>query len=267
MRCLESDYFLLHAFDRLGRHLFDHDWTGREFRAREVPSPDDVAAQQADLELQLAALNTAIEDADQAIARSVDAEEILKLKEKKEALITERAGLRTPFYQFPSAAKSLRLDWECFQRRTQTENSLFSALKAERLKAETTDGMIIDWPAWERERGFRCYLDLSMVRVPPTRSSVRRYSVLLRREPFEDWLKTILPIAPSALADIDPKDRCRVWLIEIATPQAQPIPKPMALEQAQALFPGLAKRAFDRVWASTVPAHWQKPGRRKAVKN
>lgn len=263
----DSHYYLLQAFDRLGRHLFGEEWTGQEFQARPTRKPEAVAAEAAPIEARLAEIQKAQNALTEAKRRTTNADEVARLADELERLEMERREDLASLQQIAQTIESAHRDWPAFSRHSRTYDTLFSALRSERLQAEAVDGMQIEWPVWEQEPGFVCYLNLSLVHVARYRSSARRMSVIIRKEAFETWRKTVDPINEKALAEIPPEQRCRAWLPGFMAAQTLPVPKPDVRAEAQQLFPGLSTRAFDRVWSDTAPKDRRRGGRPKASRN
>lgn len=266
MLIVDDFYFLLHAFDRLGRYLFGESWTGQEFKSRSLPTPDEVAADRAPLEAHREELDGRLRRIDEALSRAILQADIDRLKGERAALILEQTEVRSRLFAMPSATDGYRLDWEDFSRRQRTEHILLDALQTGRINAQFAEGQIIDWSGLHRDREFKVYLALSQVKAPRLRSPIRRGAALIRRNAFDEWLKGILPIHPGAIASLSPEEQCRAWIVGLGNSGQKPKPKPELWEEAQGLFPGLSKKAFERLWAQHAPDSWRRKGRPQSPK-
>lgn len=258
---IESYYFLLHAFDVLGRRLFGEEWTRQEYRQAPLPSPEEVTAERAPLEQRIAELDARQEEIEQDIGRSLSAGQLDSLKGDKAALITERTACRERLSHLYRIDDRYRHEYETFTRRRETEKRLFGALASGQLAASYGGLCNLDWEGWSRERGFKVYLETSLVVAPRLRGGARRASVLIPRDAFDEWLKTVLPITAGAIATLSPEEQCRAWLTSLAASGQKPKAKTALCEEALKRFPGLGPRGFRRVWDLHVPASWRRKGR------
>ena len=78
------------------------------------------------------------------------------------------------------------------------------------------------------------------------------------------WFRTKWP-SKGVQAGGGVKYDCQRWLRECAATGAARRPKAAWRAEALQRFPGLSKRAFDRLWARTVPPEWKEAGRRPAT--
>lgn len=265
MRSLDAHYFLLHAFDRLGRRLHGDEWDAQEYKVAPCRSPEEIEAQRRELQNGLDEIAAKIDALNGQIGKTVNADEIASFKQRMDELEAARTDIREVFYRLPHDMTGPQRDWDRHTRKQQTELLLLQALTDEKLFAYEPGGMRIEWRSWSLYPGFKCSLDLSLIRVPAHCSGQRRMSVLLHKEDFDKWLQTVLPVSESALAQTSPEDRCRAWLVEIALPSAPPARKAEMCSEAMQRFPGLSERAFNRLWDAIAPEHWKKSGRRKGA--
>jgi len=263
----DSHYYLLQAFNHLGRHLFGDEWTGQEFQAPPATDPREITTKIEPLAPRQAELEQEMKTLTEAKGRTTDADEIARLNSELARLTDERNAVANLGYKLEQDLRSAQGDWPPFDRHTRTLETLLSAFRSKLIRADTPNGVGIEWADWEQAGGFVCYLALSLVCAPRLRSSVRRFSVIVRKDGFAEWIKSVTPINEKALAETPPEQRCRAWLPGFMAAQTFPVPKPDVRAEAQKRFPGLSKRAFDRVWSDTAPEHRRRGGRPKASKN
>lgn len=258
----DSHLYLLHAFDLLGRRLHGARWNGQEYRAAKRQPPDDVSAARAPFERSIADLDRRQAAIAEARRRTVAADEIARLADEERAVIAERQSLRNQLRELPEPDDSYATAWQAYSRRLETERLLVDALRSGKLQVQFPSGTVVDWPYWERDAGFKLFLELSMVKVPRHRSGAGRGSVLFRRDAFEEWLKTVLPYDEGDQAQLPPEERCRAWLVDLVGKMQKPGRKEALRSEAMVRFPGLSKRAFDRIWEKHTPSNWRTAGRR-----
>jgi hypothetical protein len=260
---LEEYYSLLHAFDRLGRRLYS-DWTGDEFEQRPIDAPDVITSKRAPLEARLAEIEIEQNKLRAAIRASLDKSQNDSHEEKITGLFAERVEVQNKLMRiWKLDDASYQRQVAAHQRRSEVEKRLIAALQARELEAQFGRGLMIDWPSWSIERGFKYYLSLSLVRVARNRSAMRRATVWIRRDTFENWLRTEVSVSPAARAKMSREERCVQWLLELA--QKTGGKKPAGGERAIYVdarrdIPGLAFREFHRAWLRVAPLDWRIKG-------
>ena len=265
---LEEYYFLLHAFDRLGRRLYPSEWTGDEFEQSPMNSPEVIAARREPIEKGLSEIGLEIDAARAAIARTTDEAEIAAHKERLPQLFEERSDLQIVCADVDSTT-TITASLRPIKGELRPRQCCSARSKPENIHAQYGRGLMIDWAAWSRERGFKCYLALSLVAAPRLRSGMRRATVLIRRDEFEKWLQLTWPDDPAARAAMSMEQRCEEWLADFVRKSdgKKPLGKPSIYADAKRDIPGLPRRVFDRVWSGrVVPPLWRKkgaPGRRQ----
>jgi hypothetical protein len=260
---LEEYYSLLHAFDRLGRRLYP-DWTGDEFEEQPIDAPEVVTAKRVPLEARLAEIEVEQDKLRAAILATTVKSQIDALEEKKSALFGERVDLQNRLRQiWKPDDDTYRREFAAYRRRIEVERILIAALQARKLEAQFGRSLMIDWPSWSIDRGFHYSLPLSLVRVPRHRSALRRAAVWIRRDAFENWLKTEVSVSPAAREKMSREERAVQWLLELV--QKTGGKKPAGGERAiypdaKRDIPGLAFREFHRAWLRVAPLDWRAKG-------
>jgi len=254
-------YSLLHAFDRLGRRLYPTEWTGEEFEQRYVPSPEEIASVREPIDRSLAAIA-----AEQERIRAEGRRKLLnenerdKLAEQVSQLTDQQAGLRDQLlHMWKSDDESYRREHAAYRRRLETEATLIAALNARKIQAQYGRSLMIDWPVWCIDPGFRYNLSLSAVRAPRYRSGLRHAIAWLPRADFDKWLKSIPSADPVKMSW---ERRCEVWLSELVRNSNGKKPSSKATIHADAKrhMRGLPYRTFEKVWEQAVPPEWRKRG-------
>jgi hypothetical protein len=262
---LEDYYSLLHAFDVIGRRLYP-EWTGDEFDQRPVPSPTVIASEREPLEKRLLEIETELDTVAADIRRSLKESEIAEYKKQEAQLFVERNSILDRLrHTWRLDDESYRREFAAHERKLRAKEVLFAALEARQIQVQLGRSLIVDWPAWRIEPGFRCYLPLSLVRVSRFRSSMRRGTALIRRDEFDKWLNATVPQNPPAPETMDPEGRCEVWLLNLIRErkgERPPDNRRAIYEQAHRAIPELTERQFLRAWARVAPQEWKKGGRR-----
>ena len=251
-------YFLLEAFHLLGVHLFGDTWTGLEPWARPTEPPDSLRESRRALIARRRVVQDLIAKHEQAFNDAVDKAEQDRENATLHRLQGELEAIQRETALHPTITDSHVSDHAQFERREKAEATLKSALLDGQLHLQYGNGTLVDFARWSKDRDFALYINLSMIRAPRNRSSLRRAVAHLDRSKFEGWLRTVPPLHESAVP-LDAEEQVRHFLrAHAAGPRQQS--KDQYFEQAKAAIPDLPRRAFDRVWAAEAPTHWKRPG-------
>jgi hypothetical protein len=262
---LEEYYFLLHAFDRLGRHLFE-EWSGDELAQRPTCPLRFIAATRDPLDKHIADIHARWDELDGENRRILDGDKIEKNSVAMAALLEERNALQQRLLSFPQVNDDYRRDRGAFERQRIAKTLLLGALQSGVIRAQFGTGLIIDWATWEHYPGFRCSLELSLVMAPRVLSQQRRGTALIRRVEFDAWLSKTFPktepVAPEE--SLTPVDRCEGWLLKLTRDSdgKRPGTRDAILARAREAISGLTERQFLVAWSRVAPEDWKKSGRR-----
>ncbi|WP_373085290.1 hypothetical protein [Sneathiella sp.] len=142
---LDSHYFLLQAFDRLGRHLYRNDWTGMEAFAAPSDDPAILKTRHKELNDQLDTIG--LEKAGLLLKggrleKGPEKEKInlrlFELQKQEQELLNRKSAL-------PSYRETLIADYEQYQRGQQTREILFRGFADKKIEALFGLDQIIDW--------------------------------------------------------------------------------------------------------------------------
>jgi hypothetical protein len=260
---LDHYYFLLHAFDRLGRHLYGEEWTGDEFRAQHVMTRAELEREHERLGNELREVEGELRAVTGMIGRSAGAT-VTALKAEETQLTDRCERLRQRYWMTPKPDGSDDVRFRDHERCRRTRETLFDALEAGSLQAEFIGGPIVDWVGWCRQPGFRVCLEFSFVILPRT-AATRRGSVVLRRVAFEEWSKSVLPASRVRLEGLAPFERCRLRIQELGRTISKPRKKVLR-DQLKREIPELLDAEFNRAWELYAPAAWKSKGRPRREK-
>ncbi len=259
-------FFLLEAFDHVGRHLFDSEWEGTEFEAAKVPdykikARDRLAAARAELtdivekskELTTLQLRTT-KDTD----NRRNTETLQDLATASRALMNEIAALKP--YEWG-------LDDELGRRERYevTLKCVTNALADGSLRALYLPMTYIDRHSWISSAEFAIILPLSYVVRRRQKMAFRRKTVFVERNPFREWLARIEPINPGALEKLPPEIRARFVARKIVAAAPRPLKMDDFIKQLLEKVDDLSERAAQRIWGDKgtdmiVPQSWRAKG-------
>lgn len=263
---LRQYYTLFQAYDQLGRHLYgDSIWTGTEIDREKLRPPEEIKAERAPIEARIHAIDEEVKNINDTIARIVDSAKIETATAKRTELLKERSEFQNRLFNMWDADERYAQSYEARRRREVTEKRLLEALKQGKLQAIFCRQTILPNYVWQGERGFRYYLDLSIAVVPNHVSAIRRGAVFVKKDEFHRWLDNVIPEIVHQTAVVDPRQRCRWFLLQAMKEGNEKKLKTKAeyREEAMKLIPGLSERAFNAEWHHTVPESWRGRGRPK----
>lgn len=258
-------FFLEEAFELLGKHLYSSEWTGRELTAWPVDDPDVIERKRTKLDKRIEDLRAEIAATEERIATTVDATRIDELRERRAAQLNEHGSLHSTLALLPVIDDTYRNRHRTHQRRLNAEAILVDALSAGDLQALATRGLEntgIPKHFWQGEKGFKYYLELSLVVLPRQDFGKRRATVKFGRTDTHTWLKTVAPIAEGARAVRSLEEQATVWFVEYVERYKTKRPtKANVFDEMRERFPGLSKRACERIWNQHAPEKWKRAGR------
>ena len=88
---LDSYYFILHAYDKLGRRLYGRDWTGQEVWLGDLESPESLEQLRKPHEDALVKLDQRQDELEAKLAATVSQRAIDTINSELENLFRERA--------------------------------------------------------------------------------------------------------------------------------------------------------------------------------
>lgn len=261
MSSLDQCYFLLHAYDLLGEHLYGKDWTAQELKQPRLEPPAATEEQRAPFETQIAQINARDDEIGAALKRETKDEFVAALMRERKELFAARAQLQATLHSLPTPNEDYRRSYAAYERAEKTTAVLMEALENRAIQAIAATGLVIDWPTWSATPGFRCYLPLSLVVMPRSISGIRRAAVLIRQQEFNAWLQDVPPLTPDRVDQLPAEAKCRAWLSALVqtNPLVRPQRKEVLRDEAIRLF-GISARGFDRLWETLVPKTWKQSG-------
>ncbi|MCC3306606.1 hypothetical protein [Sneathiella sp. HT1-7] len=257
---LDNHYFLLQAFDRLGRHLYRNDWTGMEAFASPSDDPDFLKTRHSELDDQLDTIGlekTALFQKGGRLERGPEKQQIdqrlFELQKQEQELFNRKSAL-------PSYRETLIADYEQYQRGQQTREILFSGFADKKIKALFGLDQIIDWKLWRGYESFETSVSLSLATAPPEYSTRGDAPVFVSKTSFEQWLITLQPLVESEPEILTIKEQA-IRLITKLTETHKRIKKDDCWQAMNTEIPDLTRNMFDDVWKDHAPSHWKKQGR------
>ncbi|MBF0168090.1 MAG: hypothetical protein HQL45_10710 [Alphaproteobacteria bacterium] len=260
----DNHYFLIEAFQLLGKRLFGPEWQGDEWKAEKLDAPDVVVAKRTPLEAELSESDRQIAQIEDAISKNVKADKIENLKQEKRGLLARQQDIHKALRNLYVPDKCYQSRYAAFVRRHETEARLSEALRTDSIPSRILGGIILNGSHWQSRAGYRHMIDLSLIVLPRLVYSKRRGTVLVPMAECGAWLETLMPIVVDPEAPPSPEFQCVEFLRQIFA-KGEPYPystKLQYLEAATRKFPGLSKRAFDRVWGNHAPDSQKKRGRK-----
>ncbi len=264
----ERYYPLLWVFDRLGKHLFAHKWTGNELFARAMEPPEVVQRMRGPLEKEIERHDAKIEELSDQRRKTTDPHRLSTIEIEIQSARNERNATNVKLENIPVVDEGYEKAFDTYQRRSKTEDRLIAALRKGHIQAQCIDGLVLPIELWNGIRGFKYYLTESLAVLPYEYYGKRRGLVVFNKKAFDKWRNGIVPVVidpaspPTAEALCDARLREQVdsakgqWIMP-KDKHFEEI-RDQIYEQAQQR---LSRRAFDRSWDRIVPASWKSGGR------
>lgn len=261
----EHYYFLMHAFDRLGRRMYPDDWTGNEIGCSDLKNPKEIEGERAPLEEQLAALDERYIELEAMIKKTVEAKIIEECKEEQKAVSIKRSKLHTALWETGTADESYRNRYAAIPRRDTVRNELLNALRSRMIEATVNGGTNIELDHLENQPGFSLDLEWSMARLPSRDFGGRRRhaSVLLNRKLFNEWLDQHHPEKAAPHSREENIQKCKRWFREQKSVNNRLRKQPF-IDQATTDY-RISEYAAEQIWAE-LAGDWKNPGRPKNTK-
>jgi hypothetical protein len=260
-------YTLSDAVELVGRHLYSHTWTGREyFFTLPVDSPQEIVAKREPLEKQRDAAIAEFREIEKAILATTNAEEISHLMVRRESAESRSQILNTQIVLDHPMNEGVVETYESHVRHKCATETLIDSIRQSRLNVHDGRGRFLSPWVWTDSR-FRCDIELSIVINPKTAGGIRRQAARIDREPFDVWLKTIPRLVERIAPDrpeisVAPEKQCESAITNWVESRRIPINRTAASLELKRHIPDLSERAFLRAWAKCAPDSWKKSGRR-----
>mgnify|MGYP007053800158 CR=1 FL=1 len=259
---LDDYYFLLQAFDCLGRHLYREDWTGMEAFASPSDDPDILKNQHKELDDQLDTIGlekTALFQKGGRLEAGAEKEQIdqrlFELQGQEQELLNRKSAL-------PSDRETLIADYEQYQRGQRMRETLYAGFADKKIKALFGLDQIIDWKLWRDYENFETSVSLSLATAPPEYSTRGDAPVFVSKTSFDLWLTTLQPLVESEPEVLTSKEQAIPLMAKLAETRAK-IKKEDCWQAMNAEIPDLTRNMFNGIWKDHAPAHWKKQGRLK----
>lgn len=258
---LPNRYFLLEAFEILGRHLFGDDWKGDEIYGQVMPDADETLAERKDKEAKVAVLDERISDLSDRISRTVKESEIAALNAEKAELMVQLGALNTALaFELADPEGHHKAAFEKDRRRRTTEETLIGALKSRAIVGMVGPNIEIEGSQW-RDGSFRYSIPCSLIFGLRRLSAHRRDAAFVKRDGFDTWIKMVPKVAGNTGGQPDLKERVTNYLEDfVSSNPVKPAPKPKIRMDTIERFPGLTARKFDGIWDQVVPNSWKATG-------
>jgi len=257
---LDQYYFLLQAFDQLGRHLYRAEWTGREAFAAPAEDPEILASKYRELQDKLDQIDVDLLSLRQKGGRLESGSEkeqidqqLFSLQKEEQELLNKRSAL--PHYR-----DTMVTDYDQYQRGQKVREILFAGFADQHISAMFGIEQIIDWKIWRGFDEFEISIPLSRVMAPPQYSSLSEAVVFVSKPSFDQWHLKLQPLVETEPKVLSTKEKA-IRLIALLAEQNSDMKKDECLQAMKAELPDLTQNAFNGIWRDHAPAHWKKPGR------
>ncbi|MZR30237.1 hypothetical protein [Sneathiella litorea] len=258
---LDNYYFLLQAFDRLGRHLYRSDWTGMEAFASPSDDPVILKNQLKELDDQLDTIELekmALFQKGGRLEMGQEKEQIdqrlFELQKQEQELLNQKCAL-------PSYRETLIADYDQYQRGRQAREILFLGFANKKVKALFGLDQIIDWKLWRDYESFEVSVTLSLATAPPEYSTRGDAPVFVSKDSFEQWLTTLQPLVESEPEILTKKEQTIRHMAKLAEIHER-MKKEDCWQAMNTEIHNLTRNMFNGVWKDHAPIQWKKPGRR-----
>lgn len=260
-----NHYFLLQAFDLLGRKLYPDSWTGTEYESREVPSPEELQNVRTPIEREIKEQEAIWEEAEKELKAKLlsveDREDLVQridqARDRSNELIDQLQHIERPGASHESAYRSQ-------QRMIVARDRLYEAFRVNEIEPRFNGSSLIHWDAWLRNEGCQVFLSVSMMTTSPSMSGKRRGSVTVEKVPFDRWLAKVIPLEGSISPEVESALAYTNYLENEIAGGVKNLTRDQYLEVGKKNY-GLGANEAKRIWRDTVPADWRKKGRRKEI--
>lgn len=261
----EHYYFLMHAFDRLGRRMFPDDWTGNEIHTSNLRSPDEIEKELEPYVKESKALEARFNELNGIIDKTFKDDLIKECEIEKVEIGIRRAELSSKFWDIGKPDDSYRKTYAAIPRKETVLNELLSALRTRKIQATMNGGVVIQFDYLENMPGFKLDVEHSLARMPKTEYGGRgnHASVLLIRNRFDEWLDVHHPPKAPPGTREEKIQLCKRWLREQKLLDNRLRKKPF-IELAKINF-RISEYAAEQIWAE-LAGDWKNPGRPKNTK-
>lgn len=258
---LSAYYSLLDVFDRTGRLMFPIEWSGLEAWARDTESPEPLKRERQALLKEITTLKGDMAPLHDLMRLNLSESEFQETSDNVGRLSARLKTAKVELSQLPQVSDTWVRDHAAFFRRVRVEQELSQALIRNDLRIIVGTHMVVPWKEWCQRSDFRVWYGLSMVRIPKSESAMRRGPGFVERTAFDLWSERFIMI-DKIPGDFTPEAKLAEWLkAEVrANPEKTKTVEEYRKEALKS-FSGLSARAFNRVWATTVPDSWRQGGR------
>lgn len=256
----EKQVSLREAFEMTGRAIYGDAWRTVEAGADEPFDPAPIIERRSRIEERLAEIRK--RDRELGLEREdASAGERDEISRESVELFAERNVLRKELLEIPKPREISETEQAMFERRMEVEGQLWTAFRTKAVTLRADGTSYVEIAPLERGAGFSVSFEFSLIRRP-ARAIRRRHAVAsVDRHELASWLRNTFEQAGNMRST--PEELCLLWL------QAEVSNRKLGLKsdyfvRAKKIFPKLSGRAFERVWATTVPESWKQSGPRKA---
>ncbi len=166
-------YLLSEAFELVGRRLFGTEWNGTEYGMRSCPSPEDMWRARAPHVEALQRIESELAEIDGRIKHTLKEAEIRELVERRRVAFERRSEVNQQLFSFPEPTDTIAWAYASHQRKLKAEATLISAIKEGKIPVQNGRGSVIDSLLWRGHPNFHYCIELSVVRVPSSFSSIK----------------------------------------------------------------------------------------------
>lgn len=255
-------YFLMHAYDRLGRRMLPDTWTGNEISAYEPEPLEERRAKRAPLEVKLSKIDDLIEALKVEKSGSLKQDVKDRCNSKIKTLISERIKVSSQLSEIGEIDKHYLEGLKEIERRDLVKQELCRALEAQEFELSFPSGFNLRWEQLSKEPGYGFSIRHSLVRLPVERygRNNRHYAAVIIREKFDKWLETHHPAPAKPDTPEARLQEFEQWFRQHLAKGGVHLRKPDVIEIGKEKFQLSELKAIS-VWNKLAPNNWKNAGR------
>ena len=256
-----NHYFLLQAFDLLGRKLYPDSWAGNEYESRDVPSPEELLELRTPIEQEIAKQERLWDEARTEIKiKLLSPEDQTRCEQRIDEARNRCIELQEQLLHIEKPTKSHERAYKGFRRLVFVRDKLYKSFQNNEIQPLFDGTTHIDWDSWLRNNGCKVFLAISVMTTNRMMSGKRRGSVTVEKVPFDKWLRRIEPLEGYVSPDREAQIEFDNVIIQMAQSGVKTHTRDECIEIGVRQH-GLSANLAKKIWQKETPPEWRRKGR------